>query len=120
MGFEQAQPLLPAALFRTSKPDGLGIGLALSHATVERLGGALSMQATEGRGVQVEFWLPRCARMKSPDNVSSLTGLLVDDDPLYLETPCSARWQDAVCGLPLPEISRKRWPRRAQTLRTSR
>lgn len=58
VGFEEAQPLLPAALFRTSKPDGLGIGLALSHATVERLGGALSMQATEGRGVQVEFWLP--------------------------------------------------------------
>ncbi len=58
LGFEKAQPLLPTELFRTSKPDGLGIGLALSHATVERLGGDLSMQATEGRGVRVEFWLP--------------------------------------------------------------
>jgi two-component system, sensor histidine kinase RegB len=58
VGFDKAQPLLPAALFRTSKPDGMGIGLALSHATVERLGGKLSMQATEGRGVQVGFWLP--------------------------------------------------------------
>lgn len=58
VGFDQAQPPLPAALFRTSKPDGLGIGLALSHATVERLGGALSMQATDGRGVLVEFRLP--------------------------------------------------------------
>jgi two-component system sensor histidine kinase RegB len=58
VGLEEAQPLLPAALFRTSKPDGLGIGLALSHATVERLGGALSMRATQGRGVHVEFWLP--------------------------------------------------------------
>jgi two-component system, sensor histidine kinase RegB len=58
VGFDQAQPPLPAALFRTSKPDGLGIGLALSHATVERLGGALSMQATDGRGVRVEFSLP--------------------------------------------------------------
>jgi two-component system, sensor histidine kinase RegB len=58
VGFERAQPVLPAALFRSSKPDGLGIGLALSHATVERLGGDLSMQATEGRGVRVEFWLP--------------------------------------------------------------
>ena len=58
VGFDQAQPPLPAALFRTSKPGGLGIGLALSHATVERLGGALSMQATDGRGVRVEFTLP--------------------------------------------------------------
>jgi len=58
VGFEKAQPPLPAALFRTSKPGGMGIGLALSHATVERLGGALSMQATDGRGVRVEFSLP--------------------------------------------------------------
>lgn len=57
-GFDRARPPLPAALFRTSKPGGLGIGLALSHATVERLGGELSMQAAEGRGVQVEFNLP--------------------------------------------------------------
>jgi two-component system, sensor histidine kinase RegB len=61
VGFDQAQPPLPAALFRTSKPGGLGIGLALSHATVERLGGALSMQATDGRGVRVEFSLPAVA-----------------------------------------------------------
>jgi two-component system, sensor histidine kinase RegB len=58
VGFDQAQPPLPAALYRTSKSGGLGIGLALSHATVERLGGALSMQATDGRGVRVEFSLP--------------------------------------------------------------
>jgi two-component system, sensor histidine kinase RegB len=58
VGFDQAQPPLPAALFRTSKSGGLGIGLALSHATVERLGGELSMQATDGRGVRVEFSLP--------------------------------------------------------------
>ena len=58
VGFDQAQPPLPSALFRTSKPGGMGIGLALSHATVERLGGELSMQATDGRGVRVEFTLP--------------------------------------------------------------
>lgn len=59
VGFKQAQPVLPATLFRTSKPDGLGIGLALSHATVERLGGELSMQAPqEGRGVRISFRLP--------------------------------------------------------------
>ena len=58
VGFDMAQPPLPAALFHTSKTGGLGIGLALSHATVERLGGTLSMQATEGRGIRVEFSLP--------------------------------------------------------------
>jgi two-component system sensor histidine kinase RegB len=61
VGFDQARAPLPATLFRTSKPDGLGIGLALSHATVERLGGQLSMQATDGHGVRVEFSLPAVA-----------------------------------------------------------
>lgn len=60
-GFERTEPPLPAALFRTDKAEGLGIGLALSHATVERLGGQLSMQATDGNGVRVEFNLPACA-----------------------------------------------------------
>jgi two-component system sensor histidine kinase RegB len=58
VGFDQAQPLLPARLFRTSKPEGMGIGLALSHATIERLGGELSMQATEGQGVRIAFSVP--------------------------------------------------------------
>jgi two-component system sensor histidine kinase RegB len=58
-GFDQTTPVLPGTLFRTNKPGGLGIGLALSHATVERLGGELSMQApSEGRGVRVVFRLP--------------------------------------------------------------
>lgn len=58
-GFGKVEPQLPGTLFRTNKPAGLGIGLALSHATVERLGGELSMQATdEGAGVRVLFRLP--------------------------------------------------------------
>lgn len=61
VGFDEAQPPLPTALFRSSKPKGLGIGLALSHATVERLGGELSMRATGGSGVRVEFNLPAAA-----------------------------------------------------------
>ena len=59
VGFEQAVPTLPGELMRTSKPGGLGIGLALSHATIERLGGELSMaSAGEGGGVIVSFRLP--------------------------------------------------------------
>jgi two-component system sensor histidine kinase RegB len=50
-------------LFRTSKPGGLGIGLALSHATVERLNGELSMQSpADGPGVRVAFRLPGTVR----------------------------------------------------------
>ena len=61
-GFGKTVPALPSRLFRTSKPEGMGIGLALSHATVERLGGELSMRATEGPGVQIEFSLPLLKR----------------------------------------------------------
>lgn len=58
-GLGAAQPVLPGTLFRTSKPDGMGIGLALSHATVEQLGGTLAMQSPpEGPGVIVTFRLP--------------------------------------------------------------
>jgi two-component system sensor histidine kinase RegB len=61
-GFGQTAPLLPGTLFRTNKPHGLGIGLALSHATVERLGGQLSMQEPEqGPGIRVAFKLPLVA-----------------------------------------------------------
>ena len=36
----------------------MGMGLALSHATVERLGGQLGMRALQPRGVLVSFRLP--------------------------------------------------------------
>lgn len=40
-----AREPLTHQLFGTSKPEGLGVGLALSHATVERLGGELTLQS---------------------------------------------------------------------------
>ena len=57
-GFDVAQPFLPSRMFASSKPQGLGVGLALSHATVERLNGTLSVQKTAGPGVRVCFELP--------------------------------------------------------------
>jgi two-component system, sensor histidine kinase RegB len=58
-GFSESTAQLPGRLFRTSKPGGLGIGLALSHATVESLGGELSMEPSrDGPGVRITFRLP--------------------------------------------------------------
>lgn len=57
-GFGGKRVLLPRKLHSSAKPDGLGIGLALSHATLERLGGTLVVIPVEGDGVCVEFGLP--------------------------------------------------------------
>ncbi len=58
-GLSEQRTFLPGTLFSSGKPGGLGIGLALSHATVERLGGTLSMRAAEdGAGLCVDFSLP--------------------------------------------------------------
>jgi two-component system sensor histidine kinase RegB len=45
-------------LYNTTKPEGLGVGLALSHATIDRLGGALSIHEAVGGGIAVRFEVP--------------------------------------------------------------
>ncbi|WP_045739142.1 ATP-binding protein [Xanthomonas sp. MUS 060] len=57
-GFDANQVGLPATLFRSGKPDSMGVGLALSHATIERLGGELWTQPASGHGTRVGFRLP--------------------------------------------------------------
>ncbi|MDM9559132.1 MULTISPECIES: ATP-binding protein [Bordetella] len=58
-GFDPDQSLLPAtSLFHSGKPGGLGVGLALSHATVEQLGGEMTMTAADGGGARIRFYLP--------------------------------------------------------------
>ncbi len=49
------------SLFATTKPQGLGIGLALSHATVEHFGGALHLRAHPEGGSEAEVRLPLAA-----------------------------------------------------------
>jgi len=49
---------LPGKLFHTTKPGGMGIGLALSHATIERLGGTLMLEPAQSTGVRVVFTIP--------------------------------------------------------------
>ncbi|MCD9027641.1 sensor histidine kinase [Luteimonas sp. BDR2-5] len=55
--FDGEASFLPV-LFRSTKPDGLGVGLALSHAAVEQLGGDLHIEDAEGGGARVRFRVP--------------------------------------------------------------
>lgn len=58
-GFDPDRTLLPAtSLFNSGKPGGLGVGLALSHATVEQIGGEMTMTAADGGGTRIRFYLP--------------------------------------------------------------
>jgi two-component system sensor histidine kinase RegB len=57
-GFDAGVAEHSGVLFRSTKRDGLGVGLALSHATVERLGGELSLQRAHDGGTRVAFRLP--------------------------------------------------------------
>lgn len=57
-GLAEAQMLLPSRMFASGKSHGLGVGLALSHATVERLEGDLYARETEGPGICICFRLP--------------------------------------------------------------
>ncbi len=62
-GFDPGQVQLPGRLFRTARPMASASGWWLSHATVERLGGDLSVQpAVEGQGAVVSFFLPSLAK----------------------------------------------------------
>ncbi|MCL7713904.1 ATP-binding protein [Stenotrophomonas mori] len=64
-GFSASQAALPGTLFNSGKTDGMGVGLALSHATIERLHGELWMRPAEGRGARVGFRLP-LANLEAP------------------------------------------------------
>ena len=55
IGFHPSQSEFPGTLFTSSKVHGMGLGLALSHATVERLHGKLWMLPGQGGGACVGF-----------------------------------------------------------------
>ncbi|HHW4678871.1 MAG TPA: ATP-binding protein [Xylella sp.] len=57
-GFCTTQGLLPGTLFNTQKTNSMGVGLALSHATVERLQGEIWIHPANGHGTLVSFRLP--------------------------------------------------------------
>ena len=85
-GFNPDQPLLPVSLFRSSKREGLGVGLVLSHATVEQLGGELTMTSAEGGGTLMRFALPLPLAANFPEAAdSNPTNALDDADELDLD-----------------------------------
>lgn len=65
-GFDARDAALPGTLFSSSKRQGMGVGLALSHATIERLDGQMWMRPAQGAGSRVGFRLPLAPREDTP------------------------------------------------------
>ncbi|MBH1669564.1 HAMP domain-containing histidine kinase [Stenotrophomonas maltophilia] len=65
-GFNARAAVLPGKLFGSSKSEGMGVGLALSHATIERLDGEMWMRPALGAGSRVGFRLPLAPREETP------------------------------------------------------
>ena len=57
-GFTPEQKAQAGRVLFSGKPRGWGMGLALTHATLERIGGSLALAAREGGGTQVRIRLP--------------------------------------------------------------
>jgi len=58
-GFTPEQKAQAGRVLFSGKPGrGWGIGLALTHATLERLGGSLTLAEREGGGTRVHIRLP--------------------------------------------------------------
>jgi len=65
-GFDTRKAVLPGTLFSSSKSEGMGVGLALSHATIERLHGEMWMRPAQGAGSRVGFRIPLVPREETP------------------------------------------------------
>lgn len=52
--------------FYTTKPRGLGMGLALVKRVLDRLGGSVKIDSRPGEGTTVTLWLPQ-ARAAEPE-----------------------------------------------------
>jgi len=57
-GFSLAQETRAGRVLASSKPHGWGVGLVLTHATLERVGGRLELAGREGGGTRVRMVIP--------------------------------------------------------------
>jgi signal transduction histidine kinase len=57
-GMTEAQLGRAGKPFHTTKPRGLGVGLALARRVVERFGGRLEIDSSPGRGTRVRLHMP--------------------------------------------------------------
>ncbi|HEX5122190.1 MAG TPA: ATP-binding protein, partial [Rhodanobacteraceae bacterium] len=62
-GAGSAAELVARSAFQSSKRDGLGLGLALAHATAERLGGELRAELQPDRGLLQRLRVPLRGRV---------------------------------------------------------
>jgi signal transduction histidine kinase len=59
----------------TTKPEGLGLGLTVSHELIRAAGGQLSMVSELGRGTTVRILFPRCTHAVRPqDEYADMSG----------------------------------------------
>jgi len=88
--------------FFTTKPDGTGLGLALSRKIVEDHGGKLLVESELGRGSTFTIVLP----MKPPSDLDIAAGLDGAGELLDESTPNRGKGIDIADGIDLPPFGR--------------
>ncbi len=88
--------------FTTKRPgDGTGMGLAVVHGIVHKLGGAIAVESVEGLGTTMRVLLPRArsegdqARPEAQDTPPGQARILLVDD----EASLLAVWREALTNL---------------------
>jgi hypothetical protein len=84
-GFNARAAVLPGKLFGSSKSEGMGVGLALSHATIERLDGEMWMRPAQGPAA-ASASACRWPHARNPMTFTFHPGPAGRRRPLYLRT----------------------------------